>query len=120
MNKLRVLLVAAALLTAACGTAASSSGSAGLRDTTNLGTVRVSQAASAGLESDANRNLPVTKGTHEVPVTPAQAKSAVPTSLQSPAPVDRCNGGTATGGGVGNRSGIGPGKPPLPFACLPE
>jgi len=121
MNKLRVLLVTAVLLTAACGTAASSGGSAGLRDTTSVGAIKASQGANADSESDVNRiNPTITKGTHPAPVTPAQPPAAAPKSVEPGLPLDRCNGGTATGGGVGNRLGIGSGKPPLPFACLPE
>ena len=55
MKKLPLLLLSAALL-AACGTAAGSSGSAGLHDTTNLSTVRVSQATNAGSREAALRD----------------------------------------------------------------
>jgi hypothetical protein len=119
VNKLPLLLLSTALL-AACGTAAGSSGSAGLRDTSNVGSVRVSQAANAEAETEVNRNLPVTKGTHPVPLTPAQAQTAAPKSVQSPTPVDRCNGGLGTGQGAGNRAAAGSGKAPFLPACPPQ
>lgn len=113
MKKLPLLLLSAALL-AACGTAAGSSGSAGLRDTTNLSTVRVSQPTNAGSESDVNRvNPTITKATRPAPVKPAPAPAAAP---QPPVPVDRCNGGIGTGGGSGS---TGFGKRELP-ACMIE
>ena len=112
MKKLPLLLLSAALL-AACGTAAGSSGSAGLHDTTNLSTVRVSQATNAGSESDVNRvNPTITKGTRPAPVKPP-APAAAPQPL---VPVDRCNGGIGTGGGSGS---TGFGKRELP-ACMIE
>ena len=113
MKKLPLLLLSAALL-AACGTAAGSSGSAGLHDTTNLSTVRVSQASNAGSESDVNRvNPTITKGTRPAPVKAAPAPAAAP---QPVVPVDRCNGGIGTGFGAGNGStGFGKREPP---ACM--
>jgi hypothetical protein len=120
MNKLPFLLLSAALL-AACGTAASSSGSAGLRETTNVGTVRLSQGANADTESDVNRvNPTITKGTRPHPVSPAQPQTPVPNSTQSQTPVDRCNGGIGAGQGAGNQSSTATGKHlPLP-ACMPQ
>lgn len=119
MNIVRALLVAAALLTAACGAAAGSSGSAGLRDATTVGTVRVSKAANAGSESDVNRNLAITKGTRPALVTQAQPPAAAPKSVEPPVPLDRCNGGVWTGHEGGNRSSTGSAThPPLPACAM--
>jgi hypothetical protein len=120
MNKLRVLLVAAALLTAACGTAASSAGSAGLRDTTSVGAVKASQGANADSESDVNRiNPTITKGTRPAPVTPAQPPAATPKSPEPGLPLDRCNGGVWTDHEAGNRSSTGSvTHPPLPACAM--
>ena len=118
MNKLPLLLLSAALL-AACGTAAGSSGSAGLRDTTNVGAVQVHQGTNANSESDVNRvNPTITKGTRPAPVTPAQPQTAAPKSGQPP--VDRCNGGIGAGQGAGSNSSTGFGKRPQLPACMVE
>jgi hypothetical protein len=117
MNRFLLLVLSTALL-AACGTAAGSSGSAGLHDTTSVGAVQVSQGTNAHSESDVNRlNPTITKGTRPAPVTPAQPPAAAPTSAQPPMPVDRCNGGGWIDHEAGNRSSTGSlNHPPLP-AC---
>src|ERR1700737_1197369 len=120
MNNLRVLLVAAALLTAACGTAAGSGGGAGLRDTTSVGALKASQGANADSESDVNRiNPTITKGTRPAPVTPSPPPGAAPKSPYTGLPLDRYNGGGWTDHEAGNRSSTGSGThPPLPACAM--
>ena len=116
MKKLPLLLLSAALL-AACGTAAGSSGSANIRDTSNLGVVQASQGTNAGSESDVNRvNPPITKGTRPAPVPPAHPQTIAPKLVNPPVLVDRCNGGIGSGLG-GSSTGFG--KRQLP-ACMVE
>ena len=116
MNKLRVLLVAAALLTAACGTTTISGSQ--VRSISSSGTVRVDAGANAGTTlagDDLSRpNPPVHRG-GTVPVTQPQAPTTNATT-QSPIGHDRCSDGFPASTGAGTRNGA-PGKRlPLP-AC---
>jgi hypothetical protein len=116
MAKLRVLLVAAALLTAACGAATISSSP--LESVSNAGNVRVNAAANAatdvatGTADDLSRPNPqVRKGT---PLAPQQSMQRATTDNQpSSSASDRCSAGFS-GSTVGSTAGSSAKHPPLP------
>lgn len=118
MSKLRVLLIAAALLTAACGGAAAHT-SSNAQPASFTG-VEVNAGANAGTNADSdtsditNRpNPPVTKG-GSTQARPPTAKPASPPVGEPPfgSAFDRCGGGIGTdlSGTRGDRPG-GPYQP---------
>lgn len=118
MGKLRVLLVAAALLTAACGGAVIQSSS---NAPASLAGVDVNAGANAGANADSdpsditNRPKPPVDKGGPAPANPPMSKPAsVPVGEPAAGSgVDRCNGGIGT-----ELSGTGsPGGPKQP---LPE
>jgi predicted small secreted protein len=117
MNKLRALLVAAALLMAACGTSTISGSQ--VKSVSSSGTVRVDAGANAGTTVAAGDDLsrpnpPLHRG-GTAPVTQAQAPT---TNATTPSGIgrDRCSDGFPASTGAGTRNGA-PGKRlPLP-AC---
>jgi hypothetical protein len=117
MNKLRVLLVAAALLTAACGTATISGSQ--VKSISSSGTVRVDAGANAGTTiagDDLSRpNPPVHRG-GTVPAPQAQSPT---TNAAQPSIVghDRCSDGFPASGGAGSRDIQGK-HPPLPMCAV--
>jgi predicted small secreted protein len=120
MNKLRVLLVAAALLTAACGTATISGSQ--VKSISSSGSIRVDAGANAGTtvagaNDDLGRpNPPVHRG-GTVPVTQAQSPT---TNATTPSAIghDRCTDGFPASDGAGTRNGA-PGKRlPLPMCAV--
>jgi predicted small secreted protein len=117
MNKLRVLLVAAALLTAACGTATISGSQ--VKSISSSGTVRVDAGANAGTTvagDDLSRpNPPIHRG-GTVPVTPAQSPT---TNATQPSAIghDRCTDGFPASSGAGSRD-LQAKHPPLPMCAV--
>jgi predicted small secreted protein len=118
MNKLRVLLVAAALLTAACGTATISGSQ--VKSISSSGTVRVDAGANAGTTVAAGDDLsrpnpPVHRG-GTVPVTQAQSPT---TNATTPSAIghDRCTDGFPASGGAGSRD-LQAKHPPLPECAV--
>jgi hypothetical protein len=121
MNKLRVLLVAAALLSAACG-ATTISGSQ-VKSISSSGNVRVDAGANAGTSVSSNVESSDLGPRNPTPHKPGPA--AVQQS-QQPAPAgsqptvvapDRCNGGGWIDHDGGNRSSTGSLNHPLLPAC---
>jgi predicted small secreted protein len=119
MNKLRVILVAAALLTAACGTATISGSQ--VRSISSSGTVRVDAGANAGTtvagaNDDLGRpNPPIHRGgTVPVAQSPSPATNATQPSVLGH---DRCTDGFPASGGAGSR-GIPAKHPPLPECAV--
>ncbi|HVS05448.1 MAG TPA: hypothetical protein VHK65_04700 [Candidatus Dormibacteraeota bacterium] len=116
MNKLRVLLVAVALVTAACGTATISGSQ--VKSISSSGTVRVDTGANAGTTvagDDLSRpNPPVHRG-GTVPVTQGQSPT---TNATTPSAIghDRCSDGFPASTGAGTRNSAGGKRLPLP-AC---
>lgn len=121
MGKLRVLLVAAALLTAACGGAVMHSSSNA--PPASLAGVDVNAGANAGANADSdpsyitNRpNPPVDKGEPAPANPPTSRPASVPVGEPTAGSgVDRCNGGIGT-----ELSGTGAGSPGGPKQPLPE
>jgi hypothetical protein len=120
MNKLRVLLVAAALLTAACG-ATTVSGSA-VKSVSNAGNVHVDAGANAGTnvaagtEDDLSRpNPPVHKG-GTVPPQQSQQPAATE-SQQFNSGGDRCSVGIGTNT-AGSRASAGGKHLPQPMCAV--
>jgi len=117
MNKLRVLVVAAALLTAACGTATISGSQ--VKSISSSGTVRVDAGANAGTTvagDDLSRpNPPVHRG-GTVLVTQAQSPT---TNATTPSAIghDRCTDGFPASSGPGSRDIQGK-HPPLPMCAV--
>ena len=112
MTKFRVLLVAAALLTAACGTATISGSQ--VKSVSNAGNVRIDAGANAGTDvaasspdSDLGRVNPNVGKGRPVPV---QQSSQPATTVTGPSASghDRCSAGT------GSNTGITPGAPGAP------
>lgn len=120
MNKLRVVLVAAALLTAACGTATISGSQ--VKSISSSGTVRVDAGANAGTTvtagDDLSRSNPTVHRPGTVPVTAAQSPT---TNATTPSTVahDRCSDGFAASTGAGTRNSAGGKRLPLP-ACAAQ
>jgi hypothetical protein len=122
MNRLRVLLVVAALVSAACG-ATTISGSQ-VKSVSSSGNVRVEAGANAGtdLSSGAENDL---GPANRMPSKPSSAPAPAQQS-QVPAPAasqpiivtpDRCNGGLDHD--AGNRSSTGSvAHPPLPACAM--
>lgn len=126
MDKVRVLLVASALLMAACGGAAAVT-HAKANPATLAGSVQLSSGANAGSDlgsDDVNRvNPPVKKGTGNQPSAPTQpqtaAPAAAPAAQNTGTPTDRCSSGGSGGGTAGNRLAPMGGKhPPLPMCAV--
>jgi hypothetical protein len=121
MNKLRVLLVAAALLTAACG-ATTVSGSAA-KSVPNAGTLGVGAGANAGTDLAAQTNDDIARTNPTVhkggPVPVQQSQVPATTGAQPAASaIDRCSAGF--GGGTGAAPVVGaPGKRPQ-LMCAPQ
>jgi hypothetical protein len=123
MNKLRVLLVAAALLSAACG-ATTISGSS-VKSVSNAGNVHVDAGANAGTDvaagtqdSDLGRVNPNVGKGGSVPVQQASQPATTGTGL-STSGHDRCSTGTGSNTGIGPRMPGAPGKqPPLPECAV--
>jgi hypothetical protein len=117
MNKLRVLLVAAALLMAACGTATISGSS--VKSVSNSGNVRVDAGANAGAnvtagsEDDLSRPNPTIRKSGPIPVQQS-AQPATPSTPSSTSGSDRCSAG-AGAGSLGPRAGGAGPHPPLPM-----
>lgn len=117
MNKLPVLLVAAALLTAACGTATISGSQ--VKSISSSGTVRVDAGANAGTTvagDDLSRpNPPVHRG-GTVPAPQAQSPT---TNATTPPAIghDRCTDGFPASSGAGSRDIQGT-HPPLPMCAV--
>jgi len=112
MNKLRALLVAAALLMAACGTATISGSQ--VKSISSSGTVRVDAGANAATDLSTNPTIRKVPGG---PV-PLQQSAAPATNGTQPSTAahDRCSDGFPASTGAGTRNGA-PGKRlPLP-AC---
>ena len=114
MNKLRALLVAVALLTAACGTTTISGSQ--VKSVSNSGSARVDAGANAGTdvaavaEDDPGPPNPTIRKSGPLPVQQA-TQPATNATESSTAGADRCSAGATT---VGSRTG-NPGKhPPLP------
>jgi hypothetical protein len=122
MSKVRILLVAAALLTAACAGGATLSGSKN-EPATNAGYVQVNGGANAGsdLSDITNRpNPPVHKGgtAQARPVTPQNAAPAAPQPAFGTG-TDRCGSGVGTSGAGNRESPTGqPKHPPLPMCAV--
>jgi hypothetical protein len=118
MNKLRALLVAAALLMAACGTATISGSQ--VKSVSSSGTVRVDAGANAGTTvfagDDLSRPNPSVHRSGTAPVTQAQAPT---TNATTPSAIghDRCTDGFPASGGAGSRDIQGK-HPPLPMCAV--
>jgi len=121
MNKLRALLVAAALLTAACG--ATTISSTPLKSVSNSGNVRVDAGANAGtnvasgMEDDLSRpNPPIRKG----PGGPVPVQQSVQPSTNGTQPSiwsgGRCGAGYVGTPPAGSRAGSK--HPPLPECAV--
>ncbi|HET9848747.1 MAG TPA: hypothetical protein VFR68_09370 [Candidatus Dormibacteraeota bacterium] len=124
MNKLRVLLVASALLLAACGGGAVLS-SAKDKPATLAGSVQINRGVNAGSDlggDDVNRvNPPIKKGgIGSQPSAPTQPQTVNPGAAPaSGTATDRCSGGSYGGGTAGNRIAPMGGKhPPLPMCAV--
>jgi len=119
MNKLRALLVAAALLTAACGTATISGSQ--VKSISSSGSVRVDAGANAGntvagTNDDLGRpNPPVHRGG----TVPASQSQSTTTNTTPPSAIghDRCTDGFPASGGAGSRDIQGR-HPPLPMCAV--
>src|SRR6266852_3213945 len=104
MNKLRVFLVAAALLTAACGTATISGSQ--VRSVSSSGTVGVDAGANVGTTVAAGDDLgrpnpPVHRGG----TVPAPQSQSLTSNATQPSAIghDRCTDGFPAGSGAGSR-----------------
>ena len=125
MDKVRVLLVASALLMAACGGAAAVS-HAKANPATLAGSVQLNGGANAGSDlgsDDVNRvNPPVKKGTGNQPAQPTQPQTVTPAAAPAATggtATDRCSSGSFGGGTAGNRVAPMGGKhPPLPMCAV--
>jgi len=122
MSKVRILLLAAALLTAACAGGATLSGSKD-QPASTTGVVQVNGGANAGsdLSDITNRpNPPVQKG------GTAQARPVIPQNAAPAAPqpafgtgTDRCGSGARTTSAGNRASTTGqPKHPPLPMCAV--
>lgn len=118
MKKLRALLVAAALLTAACGTATVSGSQ--VKSISSSGTVGVDAGANAGTTVAAGDDLgrpnpPVHKGG----TIPAPQSQSPTTNATTPSAIghDRCSDGFPASGGAGSRDIQGK-HPPLPMCAV--
>ena len=118
MSKVRVLVVAAALLTAACGGAATISGSQ-VKSVTNSGDVRVDAGANAATDisggaevSDPGRG---NKTAHKAPGGPVPVRQSQPPAPSGTEPVtsghDRCTNGIAANAGFTPMAGKQPPQP---------
>jgi predicted small secreted protein len=118
MNKLRVLLVAAALLTAACGTATISGTQ--VKSISSSGTVRVDAGANAGTTvagDDLSRpNPPIHRGG----TVPAPQSQSPTTNATQPSIVghDRCSDGFPASTAAGTRNSAGGKRLPLPMCAV--
>jgi hypothetical protein len=119
MNKLRVLLVAAALLIAACGTATISGSQ--VKSISSSGTVRADAGANAGTTAagandDLGRPNPPVHGSGTVPASQSQSPT---TNATQPSAIghDRCTDGFPASGGAGSRDIQGK-HPPLPMCAV--
>jgi hypothetical protein len=119
MNKLRVLFVAAALLSAACG-ATTISGSQ-VRSVSGSGSIRVGAGANAATgvstnveSSDLGPRNPTPHKPGSAPVQQSQAPAGSQPTIVAP---DRCNGGGWIDHDAGNRSSTGSVSHPLLPAC---
>jgi hypothetical protein len=120
MSKLPVLLVASALLTAACGAAATHS-SSNAQPASYAGVqVNAGATADSDVSDITNRpNPPVRPGGSSQATPPATTKAATP-PVGEPfrSGFDRCGGGIGTDL-AGSRAGFGPGqKHPLPECAV--
>ena len=119
MNKLRALLVAAALLTAACG-ATTVSGSS-VKSVSNSGNVRVDAGANAGTniaaEDDLGRPNPTVRKSGPLPVQPS-AQPATTGTQPSIWGGGRCSAGYVGSPGVGSRGAPSGKHPPLPECAV--
>jgi hypothetical protein len=121
MNKLRVLLVAVALLAAACGSATISG--AQVKSVSNSGSVQAGVGANAGTDvaasaenSDLGRVNPTVRKGGTVPV---QQSSQPVTTGTSALGHDRCGNGTTSNTGLAPRAAGPAGKqPPLPECAV--
>jgi hypothetical protein len=120
MNRLAIPIVAVALLTAACGGAATLSSSKD-KPTTVAGKVQINGGANSGSDvSDiTNRpNPPIRKAGTVQPKPAAMPQTAAPTSPFFGSAADRCGTGIGTGL-AGNRAGTTGGKRlPLPMCAV--
>lgn len=115
MNKLRVLLVASALLTAACGAAVTQSSSSA--QPTSIASVRLNAGpnANADISDITNRPNPPAHPGGSTQIRPQPPAPAAPVAPRTSEPSqsgawDRCGGGI----GVDLAGSAGPGKRPLP------
>jgi hypothetical protein len=121
MNNLRVLLVAAALLTAACGTATISGSQ--VKSVSSSGNVRVDAGASAGTdvavgaEDDLSRPNPTVRKGGPVPVHQSQPPTPAATE-PSTSGHDRCTDGIGANPAFGPRGSAGGKHPPLPECAV--
>jgi hypothetical protein len=118
MNKLRVLLVAAALLTAACGTTTISGSQ--VKSFSTSGSARAGAGANAGAnaaaQDDLGRPNPTIRKSGPVPVQ--QPVQPATTGTQPSTPVhDRCTDGMGGSTGPGSRAGASK-HPPLPECAV--
>lgn len=123
MSKLRALLVASALLTAACGGAATHSSSNAQPASFAGVQVNAGPNADSDMSDITNRpNPPVNKGGSTPTNPPATTtKSAAPAASQPSmgSGFDRCNTGTGSSTGLSPRAPGAPGKqPPLPECAV--
>jgi hypothetical protein len=123
MNKLRALLVAAALLTAACGATTISGSQVKSVSPGELSVgagANAGSAVSTGTENDlgpANRT-PSKPSSGPAPVQQSQAPAPAATSPSVVTP-DRCNSGVWPDHDAGNRSSTGSvTHPPLPACAM--
>jgi len=118
MNKLRALLVAAALLTAACGTATISGSQ--VKSISSSGTVRVDAGANAGTTVAAGEDLSrPNPPPHRGETVPAPQAQSTTTNTTPPSAIghDRCTDGFPASGGAGSRDIQGK-HPPLPMCAV--
>lgn len=120
MEKVRVLLVASALLIAGCGGGAVLS-SAKAKPVTVAQSVQISTGANASSDRgnvDLNRpNPPISKGAKNQSAAPAQPAAVTPVAPGGSVATDRCTAGF--GSGQGNQLAPGGKHPPLPM-CAPQ
>ena len=118
MSKLRVLVVAAALLTAACGGAATISGSQ-VKSVTNSSDVRVDAGANAGTDvsggpevSDPGRGNPIVRQAPGGPVPVQQSQPPAPNGTEpTTSGHDRCTNGIGANAGFTPMTGKQPPQP---------
>lgn len=118
MNELRVLLVAVALLTAACGTATISG--LPVKSVSNSENVRIDGGANAGTDvaagatdSELNRVNPTVRKGAAAPVQ--QSRQPASNGIQPlPSGHDRCSDGVGANAAVGSSAGTVGKSPPQP------